>query len=300
MPLDDARRQLASQPVQRGSSHPILEPRQRRLRPQRPARYRVPHHQQLVHSGRRRAGRRRCQRGDQRRCRRRAARSAPRACAGSSHARACRPGTARTPSPQAVGRVEQNGAASGASLRAIESGEQRLVARVSHRQLKVGSDTLASDTHVTLPSASRQARRPLRRDAPSAFRDTDNQGCGDSASPPPGTSPPPIAPPSPRSTSDSPDSCAAPATTHTGPASGCPRRPPASTPPAASHAPARAAPSADGPVRSGAYQPVAKVVDPAWPRRGRVSYTERHGDGQETGGATGVSDVGGNGGPSEE
>ena len=30
---------------------------------------------------------------------------------------------------------------------------------------------------------------------------------------------------------------------------------------------------------------MAKVADPAWPRRGRVSYTERHGDGQETGGA---------------
>ena len=39
---------------------------------------------------------------------------------------------------------------------------------------------------------------------------------------------------------------------------------------------------------------MAKVADPAWPRRGRVSYTERHGDGQETGGgATGVADVGG-------
>ena len=48
------------------------------------------------------------------------------------------------------------------------------------------------------------------------------------------------------------------------------------------------------------YQPVAKVADPAWPRRGRVSYTERHGDGQETGGATGVADVGGHGGPSDE
>ena len=47
-------------------------------------------------------------------------------------------------------------------------------------------------------------------------------------------------------------------------------------------------------------QPVAKVADPAWPRRGRVSYTERPGDGQETGGAPGVADVGGHGGPSDE
>ena len=45
---------------------------------------------------------------------------------------------------------------------------------------------------------------------------------------------------------------------------------------------------------------MAKVADPAWPRRGRVSYTERHGDGQETGGAPGVADVGGHGGPSDE
>ncbi len=48
------------------------------------------------------------------------------------------------------------------------------------------------------------------------------------------------------------------------------------------------------------YQPVAKFADPAWPRRGRVSYTERHGDGQETGGAPGVADAGGHGGPSDE
>ena len=51
---------------------------------------------------------------------------------------------------------------------------------------------------------------------------------------------------------------------------------------------------------SAAYQPVAKVADPAWPRRGRVSYTERHGNGQETGGATGVAAVGDDGGFADE
>ena len=60
-----------------------------------------------------------------------------------------------------------------------------------------------------------------------------------------------------------------------------------------------AGPTGDDP-QTWAQQPVAKVGDPAWPRRGRVSYTERHGDGQETGGATGVADVGGHGGPSDE
>ena len=48
------------------------------------------------------------------------------------------------------------------------------------------------------------------------------------------------------------------------------------------------------------YQPVVKVADPAWPRRGRVSYTERHGNGQETGGATGVAAVGDDGGAADE
>ena len=41
-----------------------------------------------------------------------------------------------------------------------------------------------------------------------------------------------------------------------------------------------------------AYQPVAKVAAAVWPQRGRVSCTERHGDGQETGGATGNAVVG--------
>ena len=43
-----------------------------------------------------------------------------------------------------------------------------------------------------------------------------------------------------------------------------------------------------------------KVADPAWPRRGRVSYTEQHGNGQETGGATGVASVGDDGGLADE
>ena len=47
-------------------------------------------------------------------------------------------------------------------------------------------------------------------------------------------------------------------------------------------------------------QPVAKVADPAWPRRDRARTLNGHGDGQETGGAPGVADVGGHGGPSDE
>ena len=35
----------------------------------------------------------------------------------------------------------------------------------------------------------------------------------------------------------------------------------------------------DTPLPTKAQQPVAKVADPARPRRGRVSYTERHGNG---------------------
>ena len=45
---------------------------------------------------------------------------------------------------------------------------------------------------------------------------------------------------------------------------------------------------------------VAKVADPAWPRRDRARTLNGHGDGQETGGAPGVADVGGHGGPSDE
>ena len=48
------------------------------------------------------------------------------------------------------------------------------------------------------------------------------------------------------------------------------------------------------------YQPVAKVADPAWPRRDRARTLNGHGDGQETGGAPSVADVGGHGGPSDE
>ena len=49
-----------------------------------------------------------------------------------------------------------------------------------------------------------------------------------------------------------------------------------------------------------ALQPVAKVADPAWPRRDRARTLNGHGDGQETGGAPSVADVGGHGGPSDE
>ena len=49
-----------------------------------------------------------------------------------------------------------------------------------------------------------------------------------------------------------------------------------------------------------AYQPVAKVADPAWRRRDRARTVNGHGDGQETGGAPSVADVGGHGGPSDE
>ena len=51
---------------------------------------------------------------------------------------------------------------------------------------------------------------------------------------------------------------------------------------------------------AGAYQPVAKVADPAWPRRDRARTLNGHGEGQETGGAPSVADVGGHGGPSDE
>ena len=53
-------------------------------------------------------------------------------------------------------------------------------------------------------------------------------------------------------------------------------------------------------IENGAYQPVAKVADPAWPRRDRARTLNGHGDGQETGGAPSVADVGGHGGPSDE
>ena len=53
-------------------------------------------------------------------------------------------------------------------------------------------------------------------------------------------------------------------------------------------------------IRSHGYQPVAKVADPAWPRRDRARTLNGHGDGQETGGAPSVADVGGHGGPSDE
>ena len=55
-----------------------------------------------------------------------------------------------------------------------------------------------------------------------------------------------------------------------------------------------------GLTRRPAKQPVAKVADPAWPRRDRARTLNGHGDGQETGGAPSVADVGGHGGPSDE
>ena len=48
MPLDDARRQLAPHPVERGAARAVLEPRDRRLRRQGRAGHRVPPEQQLV------------------------------------------------------------------------------------------------------------------------------------------------------------------------------------------------------------------------------------------------------------
>ena len=48
------------------------------------------------------------------------------------------------------------------------------------------------------------------------------------------------------------------------------------------------------------YQPVAKVADPAWPRRDRTRTLNSHGNGEETGGAPDVADVGGHGRPADE
>ena len=48
MPLDDPHRQLARQLVEGGPANAVLEPRDRRLRGQRLARHRVPPEQQLV------------------------------------------------------------------------------------------------------------------------------------------------------------------------------------------------------------------------------------------------------------
>ena len=48
MPVDDAGRQLPAHPIEGGAAHPVLEPRDRRLRRQARARHRVPPEQQLV------------------------------------------------------------------------------------------------------------------------------------------------------------------------------------------------------------------------------------------------------------
>ena len=48
------------------------------------------------------------------------------------------------------------------------------------------------------------------------------------------------------------------------------------------------------------YQPVAKVDDCGSTRSIEFRTLDSHGDGQKTGGATGVADVGGHGGPSDE
>ena len=48
MPLDDRRRQLAPQPIERDAARTVLEPRDRRLRRQAPAGHRVAPQQQLV------------------------------------------------------------------------------------------------------------------------------------------------------------------------------------------------------------------------------------------------------------
>ena len=49
-----------------------------------------------------------------------------------------------------------------------------------------------------------------------------------------------------------------------------------------------------------AYQPVAKVGDSGSTSSIEFRTLDSHGDGQETGGATDVADVGGHGGPSDE
>ena len=48
------------------------------------------------------------------------------------------------------------------------------------------------------------------------------------------------------------------------------------------------------------YQPVAKVDDSGSTKSIEFRTLDSHGDGQKTGGATGVADVGGHGGPSDE
>ena len=48
------------------------------------------------------------------------------------------------------------------------------------------------------------------------------------------------------------------------------------------------------------WQPVAKVDDCGSTRSVEFRTLDSHGDGQKTGGATGVADVGGHGGPSDE
>ena len=53
-------------------------------------------------------------------------------------------------------------------------------------------------------------------------------------------------------------------------------------------------------IRDLVYQPVAKVGDSGSTRSIEFRTLESHGDGQETGGSTGVADVGGHGGPSDE
>ena len=49
-----------------------------------------------------------------------------------------------------------------------------------------------------------------------------------------------------------------------------------------------------------AYQPVAKVGDSGSTKSIEFRTLDSHGDGQKTGGSTGVADVGGHGGPSDE
>ena len=48
------------------------------------------------------------------------------------------------------------------------------------------------------------------------------------------------------------------------------------------------------------YQPVAKVDDSGSTKSIEFRTLDSHGDGQKTGGSTGVADVGGHGGPSDE
>ena len=96
MPLDDRRRQLAPEPIERAAAGTVLEPRDRAATPadlRPPGRARAA----ACRSGRRRADPNRCYRDGRRRCRTPAGRPGPRACAGPSPVPAGQSDTGRTP-----------------------------------------------------------------------------------------------------------------------------------------------------------------------------------------------------------